>query len=90
MLEIYDFLLIFSLVGTGDDLINITVEKCATEECIMMPVSVSAVNQFSIILEPPTDHDYRIELVNVKKNISVKHNDGTSLCVDMHVNFLSL
>ena len=64
------------MIGTGDVPITFTVEKCATEKCVLMPVSVSAVNQFSIILEPLTDHDDRIELANEKKNISVKHNYG--------------
>ena len=77
-MNLYLLLYEFPLLGAGDDPITITLEKCATEKCIMMPVSVSTVSQFSIIMEPLTDHDDRIELVDVKKNVSLINNYGLS------------
>ena len=60
-----------SLLGTGDDYITMAVEQCAIQKCVLIPVNISAVNQLSINLEPPANHDTRIELVDVKHNITV-------------------
>ncbi|CAI8052066.1 hypothetical protein GBAR_LOCUS28505 [Geodia barretti] len=57
--------------GTGDDYITMTVEQCAIQKCVLVPVNISAINQLSINLEPPDNHDNRIELVDVKHNITI-------------------
>ena len=60
-----------SVLGTGDDYITMTVEQCAIQKCVLVPVNISAINQLSINLEPPDNHDNRIELVDVKHNITI-------------------
>ena len=63
-------------LGTDDEYITLTVGQCATEKCILLPVNVSSEDKFTIILDPPTDHDNRIELVDVKQNITIlSHNN---------------
>ena len=48
-----------------------TVEQCAIQKCVLVPVNISAVNHLIINLEPPANHDNRIELVDVKHNIII-------------------
>ncbi|CAI8013443.1 FRAS1-related extracellular matrix protein 2 [Geodia barretti] len=57
--------------GTGDDYITMTVEQCAIQKCVLVPVNISAINQLSINLEPPANHDNRIELIDVKHNMTI-------------------
>ena len=56
--------------------ITMTVEQCAIQKCVLVPVNISAVNQLSINLEPPDNHDNRIQLVDVKQNITISSTFG--------------
>ena len=64
------------MLGTGDDYITMTVEQCAIQKCVLVPVNIFAINQLSINLEPPDNHDNRIELVDVKHNITISSTFG--------------
>ena len=60
-------------VGIGEIYIfTLNVGPCAVEQCVLIPiVNASYLSQCCIILEHPNDHDERIQLVDVKKNITI-------------------
>jgi hypothetical protein len=73
----FQFNLNVSIQGTGD--IVMTVEQCAIQKCVLVPVNISAVNHLIINLEPPANHDNRIELVDVKHNITILSTFGPTV-----------
>ena len=53
----------------------------------MLKVNISAVNQLSINLEPPDNHDNRIELVDVNLNITILSTFGKNpRASQVHIN----
>ena len=69
--------LYYPIIGSRGDQFVFAIDPCTTEKCVLLPiVDIPALDHLHITLQPPTDHNERIKLVDTQKDITFIPNIG--------------